>query len=316
MRTVLLTGGCGFIGLHLVRRLLSLDYHVIVLDNLSNGSKEALPSDVDFIYGDAAEVSLLRKLLPKADLCVHLAAIASVSKCDKNWNAAHQSNFIPMMEILRCIQQQALKTKVVYASSAAVYGNIRATLSETSLPKPLSIYGADKLACESLAHVMSKTFHVPSIGLRFFNVFGPGQSTNSDYSGVITLFKEKITRSAPIVVYGDGLQTRDFIYIDDVIDAIIQATERVSQGSGVFNICTGVSTTVLTLAHTLMATLQQPVAIEHTHARRNDIRHSLGKPTLATQQLAFKAKISLAKGLEKMLSCPLQTREHNLGGAP
>ena len=312
MSNFLITGGCGFIGAHLVARLQSLGHEVVVLDNLSTGSKSALAPNTDFIHAEASDVSVLRKLLPKVQVCIHLAAIASVSRCDKNWNAAHQSNFIPMLEIMRCIQTQSLKTKVVYASSAAVYGNAPPPLLESSFPTPLSIYGADKLACELLAQVMSKTFQIPSIGLRFFNVYGPGQSLDNDYSGVITIFKEQIMRAKPIVIYGDGKQTRDFIYIDDVIDAIICASNKVTTKSGVYNICSGKSVSILTLAQRIMSILEQTVPIKYGPARRNDIRHSLGNHVQAQKHLGFEAQIPLTKGLTALLTPPNKT--FNPGG--
>lgn len=172
LKNYLVTGGCGFIGSHLVNHLIDKGNHVVVIDNLSTGKKEKLHPLAEFIEVDASDRTVLDKILPTVDVCIHLAAIASVSLCDINWSQAHKNNYACLFEILDCINTLKLSVAVIYASSAAVYGDLQTDLSlaESMRPKPMSIYGVDKLACENLANAVRMRHNIPVIGLRFFNV--------------------------------------------------------------------------------------------------------------------------------------------------
>jgi UDP-glucose 4-epimerase len=192
---------------------------------------------------------------------------------------------------------------VVYASSAAVYGDCAdLPLHESSEKRPLSAYGADKFGCELNARVAGKVHRLPSVGLRLFNVYGPGQDPKSPYSGVISIFCERIRRGEPIEIFGDGHQTRDFIFVADVVTALLQAMDTRLSGEPVFNICTGRATSVLELAQTIASLCDQDLAIHFREAREGEIRHSYGDPTAAKQALGLGNSTELRAGLAAALT--------------
>ena len=197
---------------------------------------------------------------------------------------------------------------VVYASSAAVYGDCaRLPITEDATKRPLSAYGADKYACELHAAVASHVHAVPTVGLRFFNVYGPRQDPRSPYSGVISIFCERLRGGAPIEIFGDGRQTRDFIAVADVVAALRAAMARcppdapMSPDARVFNVCTGIATSVTELAHTIATLTGVPADIRHAPSRAGEIRHSVGSPDLARQALGLARPVALADGLSLVL---------------
>lgn len=305
MATYLVTGGCGFIGSHLADALVAAEHKVRIVDDLSTGKRENAPAQAEIIVGDIADVALMRRAMEGVDGCFHLAAIASVQRGNEDWLGTHRANLtgaITAFDLARTCNPRG-PVPVVYASSAAVYGdNPNLPLKETSETRPLSAYGADKLGCELHARVAWVVHKVPSVGFRFFNIYGPRQDPKSPYSGVIAIFADRVKAGETITINGDGGQYRDFVYVADVVRHLVAAMQRMEPGARVFNICTGRSTTVLELAQ-LIARLagRNDPKIEHGPARVGDIRESLGDPTAAKAAFGFTADTLIADGLKPTL---------------
>lgn len=296
---VLVTGGAGFIGSHLVENLLARGERVVVLDDLSSGRVANLPTGVELIRADVLDIDAAA--LQGIGAVFHLAARVSVQECITDWAGGHRVNLCGAMAVLHAAWR-AGNVPVVYASSAAVYGNRSdQPCAETDLPMPISPYAADKLACEHQARAMAEVHGVASAGLRFFNVYGPRQDATSAYSGVISCFCANRLAERPHVVFGDGGQSRDFIHVRDVVRGLLLAREALLQdgaGAQVFNLCTGRSTTLLDLAGQLDAiTGGSPNAIDFVGARHGDIRNSRGCTRAAQARLGFHAEIDLREGL-------------------
>jgi UDP-glucose 4-epimerase len=302
MSTYLVTGGCGFIGSHLCKALLSRGDAVRVLDDLSTGSLGNLPAAAAFIQGDVADPPLVRQALAGVTGCFHLAAVASVELSNRDWLRTHRTNLTGAITVFDAAIAEG-SAPVVYASSAAVYGpSPDLPLRESSEKQPLSAYGADKYGCELHARAAGKVHRLHSVGLRFFNVYGPGQDPKSPYSGVISIFCERIRRGQPIEVFGDGRQTRDFIFVDDVVTALLRAMDARLSGEPVFNICTGHATSLLELARTIASLCGQHLAIRFRPEREGDIAHSYGDPTAAMQVLGLGRSTELSIGLAATLA--------------
>ncbi len=305
MGIFVVTGGAGFIGSHLVDALRADGHVVRVLDDLSTGKRENLPKDIDLRVGDIVDTLLLRRIMAGADGCFHLAAIASVARANEDWLGTHRTNQSGTIAVLEAARN-AGHVPVVYASSAAIYGDhgpIR--LHEALLPRPMSAYGADKLGSELHARVASIVHATSSIGMRFFNVFGPRQDPRSPYSGVISIFAERVLNRRTITINGDGMQTRDFVYVGDVVAhlraAMTRISDRVDPVAEVFNVCTGFSTSILGLAETLGEIAGWVPAVTFAPLRAGDIRASLGNPAAARAALKVNAPLPLADGLERLL---------------
>jgi len=300
MATILVTGGCGFIGSHLCSALRARGDTVRVLDDLSTGSAANLAPGAKLLLGDVNQPLALREAMAGVDACFHLAAIASVERGVTEWLTTHRTNLSATIAVMDAAR--LARVPVVYASSAAIYGQQAALpLEETARPAPLSAYGADKLGCEQHAKVAGHVHGLPTMGLRFFNVFGPRQDPASPYSGVISIFCDRLQQGLPLRLYGDGGQTRDFIYVGDVVAALLQAMRRACVTAPVCNVCTGHAVSVLELAGLvaeLCGTEAKFVAME---ARRGEIRDSVGSPQLARQILGVAATVSLRQGLAETL---------------
>ena len=307
MDRLLVTGGAGFIGSHLCDALLARGTQVRVLDDLSSGRRDNLPHGVELIVGDVADPAAARAALEGMDGCFHLAAIASVQRAAEDWLGTNRVNLVGTIALLDAARARRLP--VVYASSAAVYGDCPIQpIGEDAPTRPLSAYGADKLGCELHAAVATGVHGVPTTGLRFFNVFGPRQDPGSPYSGVISIFAAQLRRGAPISVFGDGGQTRDFIAVADVVAALLAAMARLRAGGAgpqqaeVFNVCTGHATSVLDLARTIAELCGLTPVLHHGPAREGDIRHSVGRPAAARAELGFVAETPLRAGLAQVLA--------------
>lgn len=303
MSSYLVTGGCGFIGSHLTEQLLKSGAKVIVLDNLSTGKQSNLPKAAQFILGDVGDEDLVTSIMPQVDGCFHLAAIASIEQSNQQWVQTHRTNLTGTINLFNAARPAKLgkQIPIVYASSAAVYGdNNHLPLNESEVPKPLTAYGADKYGCELHAAIAGDVHHIPTIGWRFFNVYGPRQDPTSPYSGVISIFFDHIANAKPIQIYGQGEQFRDFIYVSDVIQYLVKSIDVCSEQAQVFNACTGVATKINQLATTLQTIFATTVDIQHSPARIGDIPQSLGDPTLAKDRFGLQANTSLKEGLMQM----------------
>lgn len=308
----LVTGGCGFIGSHLVDALLARGDSVRVLDNLSTGRRDNLDPAAELIVGDVADLALTHAAMAGVDGCFHLAAIASVQQSVEHWYDTHRANQAGAIAVFDAARRarDGQPCPVVYASSAAVYGDNPATpLAETAGTEPLTAYGADKLGCEMHGRVAWLVHRVPTTGLRFFNVYGPRQDPASPYSGVIALFSGRIAAGEALTVFGDGEQVRDFVYVGDVVRHLLAAMDRQPQRSCVYNVCTGRATSVLELAAAIGRVAGHPPQIKHGPARAGDIRRSIGNPAAAIAALGVTANITLDEGLKPALA-------HVFDGAP
>lgn len=304
MPRYLVTGGCGFIGSHLCDRLVADGHAVVVLDDLSTGKTENLPSGAEMIKGDVTDQLLVQRVMAEVDGCFHLAAIASVQRSLEDWVATHRVNQTGTVIVLDAARhgRAGQPVPVVYASTAAVYGQCAdLPLAETSRPRPLSAYGVDKLACEMHAAIACTIHKVPTLGARFFNVFGPRQSPFSPYSGVISIFAERLLSGHPITIFGDGRQTRDFVYVGDVVNHLVKAMATADDKPRVINVCTGIPTPILDLAHTLAEILGCRPDIHFAPARHGDIRASLGNPDQCRKTLGLTAGTPLVVGLRHTL---------------
>ncbi len=305
MALYLVTGGCGFIGSHLVDALLARGDQVRVLDDLSTGKRENVPLDrIELVLGDVSDPATVRRAMAGVDGCFHLAAIASVQRSNEDWVPVHRVNLTGSIAVFDAARtaRAAGPVPVVYASSAAVYGdNPNVPLAESAETRPLTAYGADKLGSELHARVAGNVHGVATTGFRFFNVYGPRQDPKSPYSGVISIFANRLADGQPVTIFGDGQQTRDFVYVADVVRHLIAGMANASLDAPVFNVCTGRKTDILTLANTIAELLQAKADIRFADPRPGDIKHSLGNPTAANKALSVTAETALADGLGHLL---------------
>jgi UDP-glucose 4-epimerase len=299
---VLVTGGAGFIGSHLVPYLLEKGYSVVVLDNLSNGKLENLNAVLDhpkfsFQPGDIRDKCLPNDVFDGVDFVIHLAALIDISASVVDPTKNHEINVDGTFNML----QAAVKNKVkrfVFASSTAVYGDVETLpVAENIALHPISPYAASKAAGEAYCSAFGNCFGLETVALRFFNIYGL-RSGNSPYSGVITKFIQKIIDNEVLTIDGDGEQTRDFIHVNDIVRAIVLALEHGGLSGEVFNVCTGLPTSVNQLAAALKIVTGKNFDAKHGPARLGDIRSSYGDSTKAEEKLGFKANINLTQGLQ------------------
>ena len=293
---ILVTGGVGFIGKYLVRSLLENDYDVTIFDNISNSTKDSISSLVDIgakvIEGDITIPLDILNAVKDQNVVIHLAAKISVSESIKNPAETFQVNVDGTMNLLTACEKNHVK-KLIVASSAAVYGegshNIK--LTEESETNPISPYGESKVRMEQKIREFELKHDIDCIILRFFNIYGIGQS--SEYAGVITKFIKRITEKKPLEIFGDGLQTRDFVAIDDVISSIHNS---ISFGkSGTYNIASGKTVTIKELAEMMILFSGKKLDIQHTDTLKGDIRNSQADISLAKKDLGYSPKFELDK---------------------
>lgn len=298
----LVTGGAGFIGTHLCRALMARGDRVRILDDFSTGRHESVPPGTEVVEGDVAEPATVARAMAGVDRCFHLAAIASVQRSVEDWSATHRVNLGGTINVLDAAHR-AGGLPVVYASSSAVYGeNAELPLRETMPFSPLTPYGADKAGSELHAHAALAVHRVPSTGLRFFNVFGPGQDPHSPYSGVISIFAASLLAGRPLTIFGDGLQSRDFVFVADVVRAVMAAMDRQDRSARIFNVCRGTGTSLLDLIAALERASGRRAMLRHLPARPGDVRHSLGDGALIHKELGFRPEIGLDQGLAALLA--------------
>lgn len=305
MANYLITGGCGFIGSHLADALVADGHGVRILDDLSTGRIGNAPAAAEVMVGDVADPSAVSTAMVGIDGCFHLAAVASVQRSNEDWLGTHRTNLTGTITVFDAARR--CRTPVIYASSAAVYGNpAHLPIPESAPISPLTAYGADKLGSELHARVAGLVHGVPSAGFRFFNVYGPRQDPSSPYSGVISIFTDRLRAGLPVTIYGDGTQIRDFIHVSDVVAHLLAGLPAATPAAPIFNACTGRATTVRQLADLLLTLTNSGAAIRHAPPRDGDIRASLGSPDLAESRLDVRAAIPLAAGLRHLLDHPGQ----------
>ncbi|RLF79762.1 nucleoside-diphosphate sugar epimerase [Thermococci archaeon] len=294
-KLIVVTGGAGFIGSHIAEEL-SKDNDVIVIDNLYAGKIENIPPNVKFIQADIRDYKSITELISQADYVFHEAALVSVVESVERPLLTEEINVLGTLNILKALSDG--QGKLIFASSAAVYGdNQNLPLKESEKPKPLSPYGITKVSAEYYCKVFYELYGVPTVSLRYFNVFGERQGYNQ-YAGVISIFINRALKGEPLIIYGDGRQTRDFIYVKDVVKANILAAESSRANGKVFNVARGERTTIVELALKIIDATNSPSSIIFDKPRPGDIRHSQADIS-EIMKLGFKPEYSLEEGLLK-----------------
>jgi UDP-glucose 4-epimerase len=300
MSQLLITGGCGFIGRHLVRRLVADGHRVVVVDDLSSGDADALPPDVELIECDAADVEAYADALATCDSLIHLAAIASVARSLEDPSGTRRVNFGALEVIIQRLAERSAPPRVLFTSSAAVYGDLGNARADPSVEcQPITPYGQDKLDAEHSLRAAQRAFGLEACALRLFNVYGPEQDSDSPYAGVVAKFIDAAIRTEPLTVHGDGAQERDFIHVDDVVSVITHLLQAGFDGRPVLNLCSGVSTSVETLALTISTLSTGRVRLLRGPQRDGDVRISRGTPDPSLEAAAPMRE--LAEGLASML---------------
>jgi len=303
MKKVVVTGGAGFIGSHLAEELARRDYRVIILDDLSAGKIENIEDlldkeNVEFIKGSITDPPLLQELFRGVDYVFHQAAIPSVPRSIENPQASHEVNVGGTLNVLLAARENSVK-KVIYASSSSVYGDIPTLPKrEDMVPHPLSPYAVTKLAGEYYCQVFHQVYELPTVCLRYFNVYGPRQDPNSQYAAVIPRFIKRALEGNPPIIFGDGEQTRDFTFVKDAVEASILAAE--SDARRLFNIAQGESITINELAKLIISIVGENMEPVHQEPRPGDIRHSLADISRA-RAFGYEPRCSLKEGLRETI---------------
>lgn len=304
MANSLVTGGAGFIGSHLVKALLKRGDRVRVLDDFSTGNHQNLEGaadQIELIEADLRNTASLEEALRDVDLVFHQAAFVSVPKSLEEPADCLAVNVQGTQKLLDASRQLGVQ-RVVLASSAAVYGeNPNLPLAEDSKPDPLSPYAASKFIDEILARLYTQQLGLDVVALRYFNVFGPRQNPESDYAAVIPIFIRRLLDEEQLEIFGDGGQTRDFIFVEDVARANLLAADSSAAAGQAMNICSGEETSLLELTEVLSSLLNREVELEFKEPRAGDIYRSLGDPFRARKILDFVPSVTLKEGLQETM---------------
>jgi nucleoside-diphosphate-sugar epimerase len=292
---ILVTGGAGFIGSNLVDKLISEGYKIFVIDNLSSGKKENLNKKAIFYKTDICHLDKILPLFKGIDYVFHLAANPRVIFSVENPIESHKVNVNGTLNVLYASYKNKVK-RLIFASSSAVYGDIKKLpLKENMTPKPVSPYGLHKLIGEYYCKLFSNLYNLETVCLRYFNVYGPRMDPNGPYALVIGKFLKLVKENKPLTIYGDGKQTRDFIYVDDVVKANILAMKSKKVGEGeVINICSGKNYSINYIAKLIGGKKI------YLPARKGEMKHTLGDNSLAKKLLNWKPEISLDEGIKKL----------------
>jgi len=302
---IFVTGGAGFIGRHLVDSLLKTDNVVTIYDNFKNSSEDKVAylvkNGVSVVKGDVTDYEFLSKKIVGSDCVVHLAAEIDVQESIKFPYITNHVNVTGTVNLLSACVSQKVRN-VIAASSAAVFGNSKdLPLSENSNYAPISPYGASKLCMEHYMQAFSNSSDLNCIALRFFNVYGCGQS--KPYAGVITRFMEKIATNKPLVIFGDGTQTRDFVSVHDAVQSIQNVIKKIDDKRGnIYNIASGRYVSIQDLANLMLSISGKTLAIEYKEARKGDVHDSQASIWLAQRELGYFPKVQLKDGLKMLLN--------------
>lgn len=318
MSTYLVTGGAGFIGSNIVEQLLNQNQHVRVLDNFSTGKRENIEllkknfidkknekalTRLEIIEGDIRSYHIVRDAVDKVDFILHQAALPSVPRSVKDPLTTNEVNVVGTLNILNAAKEAKVK-RIVYASSSSVYGDLEVMpKTEDMLPKPLSPYAVSKLAGEKYCQVFTKLYGLETVALRYFNVFGPRQDPTSQYSAVIPKFITLIREGKSPIIYGNGEQSRDFTYVDNVVQAnLLACQDGLENLSGeVFNAAYGKRVTINELVNSINKLLGTDVKPTYADPRPGDILHSLSNIGKARQFLGYEPKVDFYGGLKKLV---------------
>src|SRR5215813_1659116 len=303
-RTYLVTGGAGFIGSHIVERLVRDGHNVRVLDDLSSGHETNLDSirdGVEFIEGDIRDTKVVNEAVKGAHIVFHEAALGSVPRSVADPVTTHEVNITGTLNVFLAARDAGVK-RVVYASSSSVYGETPVLPKREDMsPEPLSPYALSKLAGEHYASVFKHVYNFEIVSLRYFNIFGPRQDPESQYAAVIPRFITALLNGKAPVVYGDGLQSRDFTFVENVVNANLQAAEADGIAGEAFNVACGGRYTLLDLLNKTREVLGSDIEPVHEAARVGDVRDSQASIEAAQKAFGYRVSVDFAGGLEKTI---------------
>jgi nucleoside-diphosphate-sugar epimerase len=302
---VLVTGGAGFIGSHIVRRMLDLEHEVVVLDNFSTGRRsnlEAVASEIEVHEGDVGCLEHVEHAVAGCDAVFHEAALPSVPRSIADPLNSHQANATGTLNVLVAARDAGAR-RVITASSSSIYGSVPDLPKHESMPTlPMSPYAVSKLAAESYCRSWFDLYGLETVALRYFNVFGPRQDPLSAYAAVVPRFIAAYKAGEPPVIFGDGKQSRDFTYVDNVVDANLGALESPTAPGRVYNIACNDSVTLNELADELRELMGAHTRPVHAAPRPGEVRHSLASIDAARQDLGYVAKVGLREGLRRTIA--------------
>lgn len=316
MKKILVTGGNGFIGKKLVSELIKHGHQIIVLDNNLTMPFIETNNQIQWVKDDLTNRSILKDIIANIDGCFHLAAISSVERCTANYPESSTVNMIGFINLLDCIKKLNTKPFVIFTSTSAVYGNHPSLpLTETSPTYPISNYGADKLCCEIHAQTISRNHSLPIAIARLFNVYGPGQNPASPYSGVITKFIRNLISQIPLTIFGDGQQTRDFIYLDDVIQYLIRLIPLANPSCPIYNVASGNPISVSELLKTILkvtehlSKIKNSPEIEFALNNPNEIKFIYGDPSKIRKATKYLPQVSFDEGIVRTMHYQLSSAD-------
>jgi UDP-glucose 4-epimerase len=307
---ILVTGGAGFIGSHIVDRLLKEGFEVTVIDNLDTGRLENIANhqnkkEFNFIKGDIRDFNLVKETMQNMDAVFHEAALASVTLSVEKPLLTNDINVTGTLNVLKAASDLHVK-RLIFASSAAVYGNAVSPIKrEDMATNPTSPYGVSKLAAEVYVRLFCKVYGLETVALRYFNVYGPKQRFDIQcaYGGAITIFTNRLLRNKSPIIYGDGEQTRDFVYIQDVVEANMLALKSRDAAGEVFNVGTGTNVSVNQVANTLKEIMdRKDLETIYADSRPTDIRHGYADITKAQKILGYNPRFSFKEGLTELVN--------------
>lgn len=305
MAKVLVTGGAGFIGSNLVHALVARGDEVVVFDNLSTGDLNNLNEvreKISFVEGDIRDFEALQGAVSGCQYVLHQAAMASVALSIEQPLEHNEINVRGTLNVLEAARLAGVK-RLVFAASSAAYGDTEVMpITESQLPRPLSPYGVAKVTGEHYCQAYFEVFGLETVALRYFNIFGPRQAPGSAYAAVIPLFADAILRGDAPTINGDGLHSRDFCFVANVVEANLKALTAPAAPGNVYNVAVGVQVTLLDLIEAINEVLGTNVAPTHGPERVGDIRHSLADISAARRDLGYEAKVSFKDGLAKTLA--------------
>jgi nucleoside-diphosphate-sugar epimerase len=307
MSSFLITGGAGFIGSNLAEYLLQQGHRVRVLDNFSTGKKENIAAfrkkpGFELVEGDLRDYNVVIKAGQDMEFILHQGALPSVPRSILDPVATHEVNVLGTLHVLQSARENKVR-RVIYASSSSVYGN------NPTLPKqedmktdPLSPYAISKAAAEKYCRVFYDIYGLETVSLRYFNVFGPRQDRTSEYSAVIPKFIETMQRGKRPVIFGDGLQSRDFTYVDNAVGAILLACKTPGIGGRVYNIACGERYRLIDLVSAINSILETNIQPEFSETRKGDVKHSLADISRAQKEMGYRVSVKFTEGLRKTLA--------------
>jgi len=302
---VVVTGGAGFIGSHIAGTVAANGAKVRIVDDLSTGHREnieGLSGNIEFIEGSVADLALMNRVLDGAEVVFHEAAIPSVPRSVENPTQSHVASVDGTFNLLLAAREQNVR-RVVYAASSSAYGD-QPTLPkvEDMSPDPLSPYAVAKLVGEYYCQVFTRVYGLETVSLRYFNVFGPRQDPGSQYSGVVSRFISALCSDERPVIFGDGEQSRDFTYIDNVVSANLKAATTTGGIGKVVNVATGDRITLNQLLDELKDLIGKPhIKVDFRESRVGDVRHSLADTTRARELLGYEPTVGLREGLQRTI---------------